>query len=428
MLESAGFNRQTGQGGSVVECMKFPDRPGTPPEIAKYRRSANLEPGRRYQHYGIADDLKTMNLDSKVFGDFSDPAQVTAADLINHKKPSNLERINLVKAEKVYKGITREPLGRGYDRGIVLPEKHTKGNVPFGCVGKSSLEPAKDIIFPQLTEDTTEGERLYTKSHGTWGVGQQVNRNYKWYVDPESTRFGRKGDTIALNGVSKNIYDVLKGVPENEPSIVNTKRVEDFRNTADMLGMSKNLGQGSGARPFEMVYGKPSASSRKAKGTWGAGEVIKGKYSIEEQMPDPDLGKSLTPGFRNISLEDRAYGCPSIRTDLPHASSTRRSLADSQNYGDDVPAQDLINPPAFSDLAIKPSAMSELRTKEKLQEVFRKIGFDVSDDIQVRDAIFDEASGGSSLASINSYRTALNKYLIAKEMGEESLWRREHGL
>ena len=51
-------------------------------------------------------------------------------------------------------------------------------------------------------------------------------------------------------------------------------------------------------------------------------------------------------------MDDRAYGCPSIRSDIPTLPPHRRSLADSQNYGDDVPAQDLINPPMFSDLAI----------------------------------------------------------------------------
>jgi type I restriction enzyme S subunit len=42
-----------------------------------------------------------------------------------------------------------------------------------------------------------------------------------------------------------------------------------------------------------------------------------------------------------------------------------------KNYGDDVPAQDLINPPAFSDLAIAPTAMAELRPKQKIIDLFK---------------------------------------------------------
>ena len=59
-----------------------------------------------------------------------------------------------------------------------------------------------------------------------------------------------KGDTIALNGVSKNVTDVLKSVDDRAP-LVNTKNVEDFRETKDLLGRSKNLGQGSASRPID---------------------------------------------------------------------------------------------------------------------------------------------------------------------------------
>lgn len=189
----------------------------------------------------------------------------------------------------------------------------------------------------------------------------------------------------------------------------------------DMLGQSKNLGQNSGSRPFDTVYGKASASSRATKGTWGAAQVMRGNYSIDQQMPDDDLGKSITPGFRNVSLETRAFGCPSIRTDLPAAAAgMRRSLADSQNYGDDVPAQDLINPPAFSDLSIAPTAMNEMRSKSGIVQLFKKIGYDL--ETHISDIIFDEASSGHDKVSINAFRICLNNYLIALETGNESRW------
>ena len=105
-------------------------------------------------------------------------------------------------------------------------------------------------------------------------MSEQLHRGYKWDIDPESTRFGRKGDTIALNGVSKNITEVLQGdLRDNRDSIVNMKQVEDFRNMKDILGQSKNLGQNSFSRG-DMVYGK----ANKGKGI-GAGEVIRGKYT-----------------------------------------------------------------------------------------------------------------------------------------------------
>jgi hypothetical protein len=86
------------------DCLSFGERPGTPPEIRKYRRSAYLEPGKRFQHHGIVDDIEKMDLGNKNYGAASDKGNTTAADLINHKKLTELERMNLIKAEKVYKG------------------------------------------------------------------------------------------------------------------------------------------------------------------------------------------------------------------------------------------------------------------------------------------------------------------------------------
>ena len=56
----------------------------------------------------------------------------------------------------------------------------------------------------------------------------------------------------------------------------------------------------------------------------GHSGVIQGKYTLKEQQPDIDLGKSITPGFPQHFAEDRAYGCPSIRTDLPRGDPMRK--------------------------------------------------------------------------------------------------------
>ena len=92
----------------------------------------------------------------------------------------------------------------------------------------------------------------------------------------------------------------------------------------------------------------------------------------------------------------------------------RRSLADSQNYGDDATAQDLINPKPFSDLSIGPLAMDEPRSKDKLLSLFARIGHNLSRD--EGDYIFDIAARGADRASVNEFRNALNDYLISLEL------------
>ncbi len=98
------------------------------------------------------------------------------------------------------------------------------GKIPFGEKSVSSLEPAKAIIFPEQTESLDVANDLYKRSHGSYGPGEQRSRNYQWRIDPEQTRFGRKGDTIALNGTSQNVMDVLKPAPSNTAA-VNSKKV-----------------------------------------------------------------------------------------------------------------------------------------------------------------------------------------------------------
>ena len=89
-------------------------------------------------------------------------------------------------------------------------------------------------------------------------------------------------------------------------------------------------------------------------------------------------------------------------------------MADSQNYGDDLPAQDLINPPAFSDMSIGPLAMNELRPKERILQLFRRIGYDV--DERVLQDLFYQASSGREETTINNFRNVFNDYIIKQQL------------
>lgn len=89
---------------------------------------------------------------------------------------------------------------------------------------------------------------------------------------------------------------------------------------------------------MQHVYGKEAA--KRGPNEWDARACVEGEYSWVEQQPDSDLGKSITPGFRNAVAEGRAFGIPSIRSDIePYA---QRSVADTQNYGDDSSARQVV--------------------------------------------------------------------------------------
>ena len=106
---------------------------------------------------------------------------------------------------------------------------------------------------------------------------------------------------------------------------------EDYRAAAhEPLGKSMNYMQGELPVKAGHTFGKPSKRSAATESTMAC---LRGNLSIEEQVPDKDLGKCLAVGRRNFT-DTRAFGCPSIRSDI-HAPQIR-SVADDSNYGDEV--------------------------------------------------------------------------------------------
>jgi hypothetical protein len=66
-------------------------------------------------------------------------------------------------------------------------------------------------------------------------------------------------------------------------------------------------------------------------------------------------------------------------------------------------------------MSIGSYAMSELQSKQRIYEIFHRIGFSYSD--RVFDEIFAVASHGSkNSCSINDFRKCLNDYLIRNNL------------
>ena len=95
-------------------------------------------------------------------------------------------------------------------------------------------------------------------------------------------------------------------------------------------------------------------------------------------------------------------------------------------YGDDVPAQDLISPPAFSDMALEPTTFQNLKGPDDVRALFEKI--DIKLDDSVFYAVFGDARPVGDKVSINSFRDALNEYLDACGQGCEGDWKAAHGI
>ena len=171
----------------------------------------------------------------------------------------------------------------------------------------------------------------------------------------------------------------------------------------DVLGKTRCLGIGAEEIPENFSFGRPSVMPHEMN-VWGAAETITGEYGQEksDKAALNDIGCSITPGFRNVTTETRAFGVPSMRTDLPHVPANKRSMADPMNYGDDVPARQLISPEDFSNMSVTPEDFNSVMVKEKVKTLFEKIGFTVEQDIF--DFLYDVASEGQGGASVHQFR------------------------
>lgn len=136
-------------------------------------------------------------------------------------------------------------------------------------------------------------------------------------------------------------------------TVIVKKIVEDQKAvTQDMLGSVKNLGQGQPDRGLQHTYG-----TMKRDLDWNAAKCINGEPTDRELQPDVDLAKSTKPNCTNSVRrpedKDRAFGCPTIRTDIPYKQW--RSVADYGNYGDEPEAVDLLFPNTQTELGIEES-------------------------------------------------------------------------
>ena len=426
----AAFNRG---GSNAKECFTFPKAPLTPHGVKKYRRSMTEEPGKRIIHYGIIDDhMRDGAARAELrFGGNNAETGEKVGDVFPHGPQTEMSRYLNDRKEAIYKTRKQEVLGKTLDRGIKLPEKTTKPDFRFGSAPRPAASVgAKDLLYPVPEKETEEARRLYQKSHGSFEPGEQ-RRRYEGEdndlgFDVQQKRFGMVGAMGDANGVYKCLNNV-EVAAANAGSVLSIvpKNVARFKEAVEhKLGQCKNLGQG-GSRPpnhKEHAYGVVD----KSKTVWGAAECIQGSYTEEDQMPDIDLGRSVTKGWRNDTTTNRTFGCPTIRTDVKPPK--KRSVGDGQNYGDDTNAFALLHPAQFAGMGVDDEDFIELRTRDDVKDIFKTCGIELDDDSFCRICERAEsgfkfaASKGQGSLTVESFRRAYNEYDNAQVKGEVPSW------
>lgn len=421
--QSAGKVLDPRLNDSAASCLAIETRPPTPEDVRRYRKSYFSEPGARIAHPGLINDLKEIDPLTK-FGVVTTGSQHVGDVIAYGSATTEFQRIAQAKSEATYASRKREPLGKSLARGYALPAAVHKPDFAFGVSGTFG-ESAKELLYPTTSVNSKQDEELYKRSHGSVAPGEQKNREYRWdsaKIDPARHRFGVKP---ASGGSGGEVAMCLN--PEMDDSIPKTlvaaKQVEDMRSTFDHLGKPRHLrATASTPPPPDKVFG---VTTRKDEGS--AWDCIQGSYSRDEQQPDADLGRPVNHGWRNATSEPRAFGVPSIRSDIP--APARRSIADAQNYGDDAIGKQLLYPEMFASYGVADAEFAQPRGQKQLRALFERIGYSLPDDVfallwGVASRTTSDAKGTSpaaAMASVGDFRDALNDFLAARDAGQQAL-------
>lgn len=410
-------------------CLNVPERPATPEKIKKFRKSC-FKPGDRHIHYGTADDVamiraarSKLSASDQTFG-----LNSKSSDHINdawaNGPQSQAQRLIEANKERMYRGLKSKPLGKSISqvKNVSLPGHVLKKEYAFGIVGaqKANESFAKPLIYPENHEDTTEKDKIYTKSHGTIPPGNQKSRSYDWGgINSTTHRFG-KVDVAGLDMNTASCFKKNISNPYAPDTYIISKNTFDYQLQREQLGKPKNLGQSS---PDGITFGTQSSVAKLGKDAWGAAECIRGTYTTEEQLPDNDLGRAIKRGTRNFNIDGRTFGCPSLRTDRPVPK--RRSVADNNNYGTDPTAQELLAPSHFVSEGVDNNDFFDDRGQEEIRDIFQNIGYNFTDEqfqcIWWRAATAKDFNG-DGIVSVHEFRAAMNEYLDDTKKGVQPQW------
>lgn len=315
-------------------------------------------------------------------------------------------------AERIYESNKKEPLAKPYTRG------HTLKMLPEGFGNPSGeFTDGKFVIFPvEMKPDSEEARQLYRRTHHNYLPGERINRNYNFPEETkgENFRFGKDNYQSAEGAGAKAALSMQN---EDDGTLKRTKFVqrasEDYRNVAHCkIGRRTNLKQGSAGPPMPPGhrYGVKSISS-----DFTARSCILGYYPLEAQLPDQDLGCCTKPGRRNVTMQTRAFGVPSVRTDVPAPPPGRKSVADPCNYGDECGAAALLGPQRFDNKGVPDSDFLIRRTKEELRSLIESCSYDLGEDF---DELFEEAvnlfDDGVPLVSLDALLYLHNQQIDAQ--------------
>uniref|UniRef100_A0A8C1CPR6 EF-hand domain family, member B n=1 Tax=Cyprinus carpio carpio TaxID=630221 RepID=A0A8C1CPR6_CYPCA len=202
----------------------------TPPVVKKFVSSARPPVGTVRVFHGKAND---PDIASTLVHGVNTKSSINAVSVINPApKTRFLERLRQLQ-EINYATNQKAPLGRSQVQSPGLPSWLDPEKTTFG-VTALQLSNGGEIINPpktahQVKKEADEGHQLYVRSHGSYFVGERVDRKYNCSHYARDSRFGvptphyNDGRTI-----SKSLQWPSDSLMHNSAKLV-SKRCDDFR-------------------------------------------------------------------------------------------------------------------------------------------------------------------------------------------------------
>ena len=164
-------------GESARQCLTFKNRPSTPTNIQKYRKSC-FGPGQRRIHYGTYDDAKIfeknrekLSKSKRTFG-VSSAGSLHVEDVFSQGPQTSMQDTLNANLERHYKS-RQNTLGKGKSHGHKLPSHVSTSEFRFGKVDPKKSETAIKAIFPESRyENSKEDIERYKKSHAAFAPGR----------------------------------------------------------------------------------------------------------------------------------------------------------------------------------------------------------------------------------------------------------------
>ncbi|KAF4102758.1 EF-hand domain-containing family member B isoform X2 [Onychostoma macrolepis] len=112
-------------------------------------------------------------------------------------------------------------------------------------------------------------------------------------------------------------------------------------------------------------------STRKTPKTLSRPRTVQNNFFTSSSLINAVVG-GLSPA------DDRTYGVPTVRADLPAPRIKR--LSDRTNYGDEATAHYVLHPPLHSLYGVHEKEFFSPRTKDEIAQIFQKVGLNVADE------------------------------------------------